>query len=815
MNTQTKKQEAKSLEKLNRLTNYLAVAQVFLKDNFFLEENLKSEDIKKRLLGHWGTCPGINFVQAQTNRQIIRHSEQKEFSKRSDLSEERDQTTNPTSKNNQRNFLYTVGPGHGFPAYQANIFLDGSLTNFYPEKIPYNKSGLSEIIRNFSTPFGYPSHLNPEAPGVLLEGGELGYSLAAASGSVLDNPDLINVCLIGDGEAETGPLSASWNFNKFLSPKTDGAVLPILHVNGYKISGPSIYGRMKDSEIKKYFNGMGYKVYFIDAESKKDIQIRGMEIFDKAIARILKLQKKARVGQKIMKPEWPVIILKTPKGMTGPEIVDGKKIAGNNLSHQVIFEDVAENLDHLEILENWLQSYKISELISFGKNGEIILDKDIKKMLPESNRALGMNKTAHGKPSEKINLPKIEKYFIEQKIGEEQKNIKTKNSMFSAGTYLRDIMSENENVRIFSPDETYSNRMHSVFEVTKRQWQWPVKEHDIDFANSGKVIEVLSEHLLFGMLMGYTLSGRVGYFTTYEAFGQIIASMADQYVKFLHASKNVEFRKEVPSLNIILSSLLERQDHNGYSHQNPSLIANNLDRDSDLVNIYFPVDKNMMIHAMEKTLTLKNCLNIIVAGKKMTRTWLDEKSAKKLAENEIGIFDFLSDKNPDVVMATAGDYVTEEAVIGTLLFKERFPKVAVQFINFFKLDILSEKNAKVSNTEILEKYLTTDKGIVFNYHGYPASIKKLLFDYHLSERVIVNGYEEEGSTTSPFDMKSRNGLSRFHIVKDLANMAMISDALKKEEVKVVEKEMDNFIEEEKKYITEHKVDPDYIKFWEV
>ncbi len=330
MNTQTKKQEAKSLEKLNRLTNYLAVAQVFLKDNFFLEEDLKSEDIKKRLLGHWGTCPGINFVQGQVNRQIVKS----------------------TGRNNQRDFIFTVGPGHGFPAYQANIFLDGSLSNFYPEKIPFTKDGLSEIIKNFSTPFGYPSHLNPEAPGVLLEGGELGYSLATATGSVLDNPKLINVCLIGDGESETGPLAASWNFNKFLSPKTDGAVLPILHLNGYKISGPTIFGRMKDNEIKKYFSGLGYKVYFIDADSKKNIQIRGMEIFDKAIARILKLQEKARKGEKIMKPKWPVIILKTPKGMSGPKVIDGKKIEGNNLSHQVVFEDVAENPEHLKILEN-------------------------------------------------------------------------------------------------------------------------------------------------------------------------------------------------------------------------------------------------------------------------------------------------------------------------------------------------------------------------------------------------------------------------------------------------------------------------------
>jgi xylulose-5-phosphate/fructose-6-phosphate phosphoketolase len=794
----SKKQERVSLEKYNRLLNYLSVAQIFLQKNFLLEEDLKSEDIKKRLLGHWGTCPGISFVYGQINRQIV-------------MSEQNFAKQNSTKIKND--FLFTVGTGHGFPAYQSGIFLDGALTNFFPEKVPYTKKGLEEVIRNFSTPFGYPSHLNPEAPGTILEGGELGYSLSVASGTVLDSPDTINFCLIGDGEAETGPLAASWNFNKFLSPKTDGAVLPILHLNGYKISGPTIFGRMKDIEIKKYFKSLGYKPYFIDSDKKKGFQVQGMEVFDKAIARIEKLQQKARRGESVLKPEWPVIILKTPKGMGCPKSIDEKKVEGNHLSHQVVFEDVAKNKGHLEELQKWLKSYRVSDIISFGENGDIVLDKDIQKIIPKVENSLGANKKANGQSMEEVNLPEVVQFFSEQKTAEAQRDKKTENSMFLAGEYLSEVISKNESVRLFSPDETYSNRLHSVFKNTKRQWQWPIKGHDKDFGRSGKVIEVLSEHLLFGMLWGYTLTGRRGYFATYEAFAGIVSSMADQYVKFLHASKDVEFRKEVPGINIILSSLLERQDHNGYSHQNPSFIANNLDRDLDLVNVYFPADKNLMLEAMEKTLKSKNCLNVIVAGKKMTRTWVSKKEARDISEKGVGILSFISEENPDVVVATAGDYVTEESVVGVRIFKERFPDVKVRFVNFFKLDILSQDEKSISSEEIMKNYLTKDRGIVFNYHGYSSSIKKLLFDYNLSQRIIVNGYREEGSTTSPFDMFARNGTSRFHLVKDLTQMAMVSGAVSQKDFLKVSEDMEEELKKEKKYIMENKVDPDYIKNW--
>ncbi len=787
---ENKKKEALALKKMVRLTDYLSVAQIFLRDNYFLERELRSEDIKKRLLGHWGTCPGINFIYANINRMIVK------------------------DKRGENDFIFTVGPGHGFPAFQANLFLDGSLSENLPDKIPFNKKGLEEILENFSTPYGYPSHLNPEAPGVLLEGGELGYSLSVAAGSVLNNPRLINICLIGDGEAETGALSASWHINKYLSPKKDGVVLPILHLNGYKISGPTIFGRMSDIEIKKYFKSLGYKPYIIDAYKKKDFYIKGIEVFDDVFRKIKRIKEKAERGEKIHRPVWPIIILKTPKGMGAPKSVDGNKVSGNYLSHQVIFEDVAENKEHLKILEQWLKGYKVDELISFNEKGGIELDQDIKDFLPDKCRALGNFDVLNGHYFDKFDLPDIDDYFVEQERGVACKNVKKENSMYLAGTYLREVMKKND-IMIFSPDETYSNRLQAVFEVTKRQWQFPIKKQDLDFGSEGKVIEILSEHVLFGMLWGYTLMGRAGFFTTYEAFAPIISSMLDQYVKFLNASRKAKFRGDIPSLNIILSSLLERQDHNGYSHQNPSLISNNLDRDLDLINIYFPADKNMMIHALEKSLNKKNNVNIIVAGKKITRTWLNKDEAEELSKKGIGIFNFISDEDPDIVLVTAGDYVTEESVIGLKLFKERYPNIKVRFVNIFQLDILGGKDGGYAKEEIIDKYFTKDKGIIFNYHGYPASIKKLLFDYNLSDRIIINGYLEKGSTTSPFDMKARNGLSRFHLFKDLAGMALREGLIDEKEFNEVNKEMDSLFEEEKKYIIKNKVDPDFIKNWKI
>lgn len=554
--------QTESLDKYTRLTNYLSAAQIFLKDNFFLEKKLETKDIKERLLGHWGTCPGINIVYAHTNRLI--------------------------KNNKDRDFMFVVGPGHGFPAYQSNIFLDGSLSHFYPEKNPFNKKGLVEMIEHFSTPYGHPSHLNPEAPGAVVEGGELGYSLSISSGTVLDNPNLITVCVIGDGEAETGTLASSWHINKFISPKTDGMVLPVLHLNGYKISGPTIFGRMSDHDITKYFEGLGYEVLFIKGESLIDVHKNASLIFDSAISKIINIQNKTRNDNSTSSLQnWPIIILKTEKGMTSVDYINNKKISGNCHSHQIVFDNPKKNQSELVSLESWLRSYHVEELISFDESGKIILDKDIVSLIPELNRSLGFSPYARASNLKEVKLPLFEDIYTDQEYIKEIGF----DAMTEAGDYMSNVISLGNDMRLFSPDETYSNKLNNIFKSTKRVWQLPIKEWDEEFSDTGRVVEMLSENVLFGMMWGYTLSGRFGYFATYEAFAEIVASMADQYVKFIKVARDIPWRNKVPAMNVILSSLLERQDHNGFSHQNPSFISNTILRDRDITSVYMPADK--------------------------------------------------------------------------------------------------------------------------------------------------------------------------------------------------------------------------------
>ncbi len=781
------KKQAESIEKYVRLTDYLSVSQIFLRDNFFVKKELKFNHIKKRLLGHWGTCPGINFVYANLNNLIINHNQ---------------------------DILLTVGVGHGFPAYQANIFLEKTLTKFFPEKNTYDQQGVEEVIENFSTPYGYPSHLSPEAPGTILEGGELGYSLAVAAGTILDHKKLINAVIIGDGEAETGPLAASWNVNKLINPKHDGAVLPILHLNGYKISGPTVFGRMTDENITKYFEALGWEPFFID-ESKGEFYKQGVETFEEVYQKIKKIKK--TTNPILEKIRWPLIVLKTPKGLGVVKEIDERKIEGNHYAHQVVFDNLKDSREELKQLENWLKSYQVEKLIKFDNSGKIILDQGVESLIPKINKTIGSNKYGYG---EQI----MKKLPIPQKVDA----LESETAMHLAGKYFKDLMDQTKadrNFRIFSPDETYSNKLTEVFKSTSRVWAMPVKEWDLDMsqnkANDGRVVELLSEHVLFGMLWGYTVSGRQGVFVSYEAFAQIVASMADQYVKFLRMSQGLSFRKKIPALNVILSSLLERQDHNGFSHQNPSFISSNLDQDNKFTNVYFPADKNIMLCVLEEILKSTNKLNIVVAGKKMKRDYkkwgLKNKEIKELVRNSLGIWNFASDnsgKNPDLVVVTCGDYVTEEALAGVKLFKEKLPEIKLRFVNVFKLDIFNEQNNETSNSEIIKQYLTKDKGIVFNYHGYPATIKKLLFEYNLSDRIIINGYEEQGSTTSPFDMKARNGLSRFHLVQDLATLAYRQKIISKKKKDNACAEMDNLLKWEKSYLKKYKVDPEEIKNWE-
>ncbi len=764
-----------SLKKYCRVADYLAAAQIYLRDNTFLERPLRKEDIKPRLLGHWGTSPGINLVYGATNAAI------KEYT---DL-----------------DFIYVVGPGHGFPAYQSGTFLDRSLEKFYPDKLSFNKAGMEELVYKFSVPFGYPSHINPEAPGAILEGGELGYSLSTAFGAVFDEPGLIAVTLVGDGEAETGPLSAAWQLNRFLNLKRDGAPLPILHLNSYKISGPTIFSSFTDDELIKYFSALSYDPILVDYE-KGDLHENILLAMQRAIDSI-KMQRSLFIHNEIKKVELPIIILRSPKGMGGIKEFCGEKIEGNSKAHQVVFERGHCDSEMLGALNRWLDSYGVHELLSVNEDGDLILDDEIGALIPDSDRTIGANKYARRGALE-LKLPESEKYLT--KI-DKSEHVATDDSMSKVGEYLKDLFELNKNnFRLFSPDETYSNHLQAVFDTTSRVWMWQTHPWEKDLSKDGRVLEILSEHELFGMLQGYTLTGRYGFFVSYEAFAQIVSSMADQYVKFLKQAKSVSWRKDVPSLNIILSSLLERQDHNGFSHQNPSFISDNLDRDLDIIDIYYPADQNIAIHTMQEVLKSRNKLNIMVLGKRINNIFLDKDEASKHCKAGASIWEDYSDDNPDIVLATAGDYVTRESIEAVKIFKQIRPDINLRFVNFNKLDILAEDDLMA-----IEYLLTSDKPVLFNYHGYPSSIKKLLFGVVKYRRLLINGFMEQGSTTTPFDMLARNQISRFDSVKDLATLLNRYGKIGFAELEEIHKNMNHELKKAHEYALEYGDDPDYLK----
>ncbi len=775
--------ELDALEKFCRASNYLAAAQIYLKDNILLERPLKAEDIKARLLGHWGTCPGINFLYAHIYRVIKKYDKE---------------------------MMYVVGPGHGFPALQANLFMEKSLTNFFPKVIPYSLKGMTEICEKFSAPYGYPSHANPAAPGAILEGGELGYSLSVSYGAVLDNPDLILTCLVGDGEAETGPLAAAWHINKVLNPAENGAVLPVLHVNGYKISGPTFFGRMSDIEVGKYFEGLGYAPLFVDDERKEDVHQQMAGAMDEAVKRIERIQELARDGQDVEKPQWPMIVLRTRKGWTGTKTSNGEKLEGNCLSHQVIHPDSISKAGERKKVEKWLKSYKFNDLIV--KHSPLKFCKEIESLIPRKGEACGMNPHALGGAiSKQLKLPKLEKLSVGGKTHGEQKF----SSMKVAGEMLAEVVKKNpDNFRIFSPDETYSNKIDAVFRHTTRAWQWPIEEWDTDMARGGRVIEMLSEHSLFGLLHGYTATGRHGIFPTYEAFGHVVASMADQYVKFIKASQEVSWRKPLPALNVILTSLLERQDHNGFSHQNPSFMSAMLEKDGEFIRAYLPPDANSMLVTMEETLNGKDKLNIVVAGKKDNYSWLTMAEARKQMAGGIMTWEFASDENPDVVMAASGDYVTHETMAAIKILKEFVPEVKVRMVNVSELSVLGVGDPTIaSDDSTLDTYFTQDKPVIFNFHGYPSTIKKLIFDYSGVKKFSVHGYLENGSTTSPFDMHVRNETSRYHLVLDAVRALHEQGTIKAAARQKIEKKIMKTLEEHRKFIIENGDDPEWISGW--
>jgi xylulose-5-phosphate/fructose-6-phosphate phosphoketolase len=786
--------DIENLKKYFRAANYLSVSQIFLQDNFLLEEPLKPEHIKRRLLGHWGTCPGISFVYTFLNKLV---------------------------KENDQDMLYVVGPGHGYPAVQSNLFLEGSLGDYYPEA-KRNIDGIAYISKQFSWPYGFPSHSSPHTPGVILEGGELGYALSTSYGAVLDNPDLIVTCLIGDGEAETGPTATAWHCNKFLNPVTSGAVLPILHLNGYKISGPTVYARMSEEELSNLFKGFGYKPYFVDAGedgkgAKKTKYCSGGDTFkqmDKVMSAaykdIKKIQEKARKGKDVEKPQWPMIVMRTPKGWTGIPELDGKKITGNHWSHQVPTKEARVKSEHLKALEDWLRSYNFEEL--FDKETGFI--QEILDSAPSGDKRIGKSKHAVGGPDvyKPLELPDVHLHEEDStKPGAE-----ISSSMRRAGEYMNEVFKKNpENFRFFSPDETYSNKLDKCFETTSRAWQWPMTDFDDDLTRNGRVIEMLSEHTLQGLMQGYVLTGRHGIFASYEAFIQIVASMADQYAKFLKQAKKITWRGTIPSFNYILTSSGWRQDHNGFSHQNPGFIDNMLQRQADFINIYLPADGSSTLAVMEKTLASNSSMNIIVAGKQTEPRWITVDQAKEYLNEGIGIWKFASDENPDIVFAGAGDYVTKEIIAAIDLIKQDLPDLKIRFVNIVSLSHSGIGCADcVLPVSDFERYFTKDKPVIINYHGYPETIKQILFDYCLDpKRFEVNGYLENGSTTTPFDMQVRNGTSRYNVIQDACRVLESEGTITTEQSEKIIRKYDDKLKQHIAYIKEHGVDMPEIDEW--
>lgn len=774
------------LEKYLRYTNYLSTAQLYLQDNFLLERKLKPEDIKERILGHWGTVPGLNFIYAHLNYLLYKH---------------------------KASMIFMAGPGHGAPGIIANLFAENTLAEFYPE-LQRNKEGTEKLIKMFSWPGGFPSHTNPGTPGAILEGGELGYSLATAYGAVLDNPDLIIACVIGDGEAETGPLATAWHSNKFLNPKESGAVLPILHANGYKITSPTIYASMSDKELTSLFNGFGYEVRIIDNTSaEKQAHQEMIYAVEWAYGEIQKIQKQARSTKKtFLKPKWPMLILRSLKGAGGIKKADGHKIEGTYHSHGIPVSDPRQNFEHFKLIKTWLESYEIQSLVD--KKGQPL--KEVMVFLPERHNRMGTNRhTIGGNIRKKLYLPNLKNFAI--------KITKVKPCASNTGIgsdYLRDIIKLNpENFRFMCPDETESNKFQSLFEATKRAFMWPVHNYDENLSPSGRVMEMLSEHTLQGWLQGYLLTGRHGFFATYEAFAMIVASMVDQYAKFIKQSQHISWRKPISSLNYLLTSVGWRQEHNGYSHQNPGFISNILEKHGKFCSVYFPVDANSLLVILEDCLKRTNGINVIVAGKQKLPQWLSLEQARKELKKGLGIWDWINpknSKNPDIVFAASSDTLVQETMAAISILHKITPELKIRFLNISELTALGigdEKHPLSLNNEEFEHYFTKDKPIIYNFHGYPAAIRNLVFGHPHAERFSIHGYSEEGTTTTPFKMLVLNKTSRYHlIIEALEKAGKYNSQVKKKSGKYI-----NIFEQKLRdheiYIQQYGKDPDDIENW--
>lgn len=785
MENKVKQLSAEEVQLLNaywRAANYLSVGQIYLYDNPLLREPLKLQHVKPRLLGHWGTTPGLNFIYVHLNRVI----------KLRDL-----------------NVIYVTGPGHGGPGLVANTYLEGTYSEFYPD-ISQDETGMKKLFKQFSFPGGIPSHVAPETPGSINEGGELGYSLAHAYGAVFDNPDLLAVCVVGDGEAETGPLAGSWHSNKFLNPERDGAVLPILHLNGFKIANPTVLARISKDELTNLFVGYGHKPYFVEGDDPEQMHHLMAATLDTVLDEIRTIQTNAREDKGAERPQWPMIVLRTPKGWTGPKLVDGKPVQGTFRSHQVPLSQPAKNPEHLRLLEDWLRSYKPEEL--FDETGKLRVE--LAALAPEGDRRMGANPHANGGLLLKgLKLPDYDEYAVPVPTPGTVEAEATR----ILGNFLRDVMKLNmddRNFRVVGPDETSSNRLDALFEVTDRVWMAetsPVDEHE---SRDGRVMEVLSEHLCQGWLEGYLLTGRHGLFSCYEAFIHIVDSMVNQHAKWLKVTRDIPWRRPIASLNYLLTSHVWRQDHNGFSHQDPGFIDHVVNKKADVVRVYLPPDANSLLSVMDHCLRSCDYINVVIAGKQPALQYLDINAAMSHCAAGIGIWQWASnddDAEPDVVMVCAGDVPTLETLAAVDILRQRFPELKIRVINVVDLMTLqpqSEHPHGLADKEF-DSLFTTNKPIIFAYHGYPWLIHRLTYRRTNHGNLHVRGYKEEGTTTTPFDMVVLNDLDRFHLVMDVIERVPKLETIGAHLLQ----EMRDKRFEHKRYIAEHGEDMPEIRDW--
>ena len=763
-----------------RAANYLSAGQIFLLANPLLEEPLRPEHIKPRRLGHWGTTPGLNLLYAHMNRVI----------KREDL-----------------NAIFITGPGHGGPALVASTWMEGSYSELYPD-VSRDKAGMERLFRQFSFPGGVPSHCAPETPGSIHEGGELGYSLAHAFGAVFDNPDLLALCVVGDGEAETGPLATAWHGNKFLNPARDGAVLPVLHLNGYKIANPTVLARIDKDALIRLFEGHGYQPYIVETSDPLQVHPLLAATFDSAIAAIQAIQQQAREQGVAGMPRWPMIILRTPKGWTGPKTVDGLRVEGYWRAHQVPIPD-ATTPAHLRILEDWMRGYRPEELFLDGW-----LRPEIAALAPEGARRMGANPHANGglrlKP---LHLPDYHAYAMPVSRPGAERGEATRRM----GEYLRDVMKLNRdaaNFRVFGPDETASNRLSALFEVSNRAWLAERLDYDDHLAPDGRVMEILSEHTCQGWLEGYLLTGRHGFFSCYEAFIHIVDSMFNQHAKWLKVCREIPWRADIASLNILLTSHVWRQDHNGFSHQDPGFIDHVVNKKADIVRVYLPPDANSLLYVTHACLNSRNLVNVIVAGKQPEPQWLTMDQAIKHCSAGIGIWEWASndqDGRPDVVMACCGDVPTIETLAAVDLLRQQAPELRIRVVNVVDLMTLQphEEHPHGLRDADFDALFGSDIPVIFAFHGYPWLIHRLTYRRHFHEQLHVRGYKEEGTTTTPFDMAVRNDLDRFHLVMDVADRV---PALK-DRAGHLHQAMHDRLVEHHEYIIRHGEDMPEIRDW--